>query len=42
MPPGELLAYGDARGTLALAVNGGSAAELLGVGRDDEVLLRAR
>jgi len=42
VPPGELLAYGDARGTLALAVNGGSAAQLLGLGRDDEVLLRAR
>ena len=41
VPPGELLAYGDARGTLALAVNGGSAAELLGLARDDEVLLRA-
>ena len=42
VPPGELLAYGDARGTLALAVNGGSAAELLGVRADDEVRLRAR
>ena len=42
VPPGELLAYGDARGTLALAVNGGSAAALLGLSRDDEVLLRAR
>ncbi len=42
VPPGELLAYGDARGTLALAVNGGSAAALLGIGPDDEVLLRAR
>jgi S-adenosylmethionine hydrolase len=42
VPPGELLAYGDARGTLALAVNGGSAAQLLGLARDDEVLLRAR
>jgi hypothetical protein len=41
VPPGELLAYGDARGTLALAVNGGSAAQLLALGRDDEVLLRA-
>jgi S-adenosylmethionine hydrolase len=40
VPPGELLAYGDARGTLALAVNGGSAAALLGLGRDDEVMLR--
>jgi hypothetical protein len=42
VPPGELLAYGDARGTLALAVNGASAAALLGLARDDEVLLRAR
>jgi S-adenosyl-L-methionine hydrolase (adenosine-forming) len=42
VPPGELLAYADARGTLALAVNGGSAAELLGVGPDDEVRLKAR
>jgi S-adenosylmethionine hydrolase len=42
VPPGELLAYADARGTLALAVNGGSAAELLGVAHDDEVRLRAR
>ncbi len=42
VPPGELLAYGDARGTLALAVNGGSAAQLLALGPDDEVLLRAR
>jgi S-adenosylmethionine hydrolase len=42
VPPGELVAYGDARGTLALAVNGGSAAEQLGLARDDEVLLRAR
>ena len=42
VPPGELLAYGDARGTLALAVNGGSAAALLDVRPDDEVRLRAR
>ena len=40
VPPGELLAYGDARGALALAVNGGSAAELLGVRADDELRLR--
>jgi hypothetical protein len=40
VPPGDLLAYDDARGTLALAVNGGSAAELLGVRPDDEVRLR--
>lgn len=42
VPPGELVAYGDARGALALAVNGGSAAALLGVAADDEVRLRAR
>ena len=42
VPPGELLAYGDARGALALAVNGGSAAALLGVGADAEVRLCAR
>jgi S-adenosylmethionine hydrolase len=41
VPPGDLLAYDDARGTLALAVNGGSAAELLGLRPDDEVRLRA-
>jgi S-adenosylmethionine hydrolase len=40
--PGELLAYGDARGTLALAVNGGSAVAMLGLSVDDEVVLRAR
>jgi hypothetical protein len=40
VPPGDLLAYDDARGTLALAVNGGSAAEVLGVRPDDEVRLR--
>ena len=37
---GELLLYEDARGSLALAVNRGSAAELLGAGRDDELELR--
>jgi S-adenosylmethionine hydrolase len=41
VPPGELLAYGDSSGSLALAVNGASAAELLGVRPDDEVRLRA-
>jgi S-adenosylmethionine hydrolase len=40
--PGALLAYRDARGGLALAINGGSAAAVLGVGRDDELALRAR
>jgi S-adenosylmethionine hydrolase len=39
--PGELLAYVDARGTLALAVSGGSAAAALAVAVDDEVVLRA-
>jgi S-adenosylmethionine hydrolase len=39
--PGELLAYIDARGALALAVNGGSAAAALAVGVDDELVLRA-
>ena len=39
--PGELLAYVDARGALALAVNGGSAAAALAVAVDDEVVLRA-
>jgi S-adenosylmethionine hydrolase len=38
--PGELLLYEDAQQTLALAVNRGSAAELLGALRDDELLLR--
>jgi S-adenosylmethionine hydrolase len=37
---GELLLYEDSRGTLALAVNRGSAAELLGAGREDELLVR--
>jgi S-adenosyl-L-methionine hydrolase (adenosine-forming) len=40
--PGALLAYRDARGALALAVNGGSAAAALGVDPDDELTLRAR
>jgi S-adenosylmethionine hydrolase len=39
--PGAMLAYVDARGALALAVNGGSAASALGVTGDDEVLLRS-
>ncbi len=38
--PGELLAYIDARGSLALAINAGSAAAALAVGVDDEVVLR--
>jgi len=41
VPDGALLAYRDARGSLALAVNGGSAAMLLDLGRDDELRLRA-
>jgi S-adenosylmethionine hydrolase len=36
---GELLIYQDSRGTLALAVNQGSAAELLGIGHSGEELL---
>jgi hypothetical protein len=39
---GELALYGDSSGWLGLAVNRGSAAELLGVGRDDEVVIRAK
>ncbi len=38
---GALLIYTDARGTLALAVNGGSAAKRLGVSVDEELGLRA-
>ncbi|HEV7584814.1 MAG TPA: SAM-dependent chlorinase/fluorinase [Solirubrobacteraceae bacterium] len=37
---GELLIYEDSRGSVALAVNRGSAAELLGAGRGDELLVR--
>jgi hypothetical protein len=37
---GELLAYRDARGALALAVNGGSAARELALAVDDELVLR--
>jgi len=39
---GELLAYSDARGALALAVNGGSAAHTLALAIDGEVVLRPR
>jgi S-adenosyl-L-methionine hydrolase (adenosine-forming) len=42
VPAGELLLYEDAYRTLALAVNRGSARELLGVERDDELVIRAR
>lgn len=40
VPPGEPLIYEDAYRTLALAVNRGSAAELLGLALDDEVRIR--
>ena len=40
--PGALLAYRDSHGALALAINGGSAAEQLGVHPDDELTLRGR
>jgi S-adenosylmethionine hydrolase len=42
VPAGELILYEDAYKTLALAVNRGSARELLGVARDDELRIRAR
>jgi S-adenosylmethionine hydrolase len=38
--PGELLLYEDAQRMVALAVNRGSAAEVLQVGRDDELRVR--
>jgi S-adenosylmethionine hydrolase len=41
VPEGELLIYEDSRGSLALAVNRGSAASMLGAGRDDELLVRS-
>jgi S-adenosyl-L-methionine hydrolase (adenosine-forming) len=41
VPAGELLVYEDAQHMVALAVNQGSAAELLGARRDDELLVRA-
>jgi S-adenosylmethionine hydrolase len=40
VPEGELLIYEDSHGGLALAVNRGSAATLLGAGRGDELLVR--
>jgi S-adenosyl-L-methionine hydrolase (adenosine-forming) len=40
VPPGELLLYEDAYRTLSVAVNRGSARELLGVEVDDEIRLR--
>jgi S-adenosyl-L-methionine hydrolase (adenosine-forming) len=39
--PGELLLYEDAQGMVALAVNCGSAEQLLGARRDDELVVRA-
>ena len=41
-PPGELLVYEDAYRTLAIAVNRGDAAAMLGVEPDAEVRLRPR
>ena len=38
---GELLLYEDAQHMVALAVNQGSAARLLGAARDDELVVRA-
>ena len=38
--PGELLLYEDAQRMAAIAVNRGSAVEVLGVGRDDQLRLR--
>jgi S-adenosyl-L-methionine hydrolase (adenosine-forming) len=40
VPAGELLLYEDAQRMLALAVNRGSAADLLGAERDDELVVR--
>jgi S-adenosyl-L-methionine hydrolase (adenosine-forming) len=37
--PGELVVYEDAEGMVALAVNRGSAAQLLGADRDDELVI---
>jgi S-adenosylmethionine hydrolase len=41
VPRGELLAYIDARGALAIAINGGSAADVLAAGLDTELKLAA-
>jgi len=41
VPPGELLVYEDANQMAAIAVNRGSAADHLDVGRDDELVVRA-
>lgn len=40
VPPGELLLYEDSAGALAVAVNGGSAADLLRVRAGEEILVR--
>jgi S-adenosylmethionine hydrolase len=40
VPRGELLLYEDANGAVAIAVNGGSAAELLHAGAGGEILVR--
>jgi S-adenosylmethionine hydrolase len=40
VPPGELLVYEDSSGSLAIAANGASAAELLRVSAGGEVLVR--
>jgi S-adenosylmethionine hydrolase len=40
VPPGELLLYQDALQMAALAVNRGSAADHLGIGRDEELVVR--
>jgi len=37
--PGELLIYEDAQRMVSLAVNRGSAAQLLGADQDDELLI---
>jgi S-adenosylmethionine hydrolase len=42
VPPGELVIYEDAQRMMALAVNRGSAAELLQAARDDELMVRAK
>ena len=42
VPEGELVAHEDSRRLLALAVNRGSAASLLGAGPGDELVLRPR
>ncbi len=39
VPAGEIVLYRDSTGAMALAVNGGSAAERLGARLDDEILL---